>query len=130
MTDKLIPFNSCVSIFQANLQRSFATVSPVGVISGPETPTLYSWAGSVSYTSQPSVAFGTVDRWRYDPNDPMPLNRDQWILWSTGTANLVRVKETDKPNVTDHWAGSLPSDVNRTAPAWVGTFVSEIVSKF
>lgn len=130
MKNKIISYDSCVSIFQPNLQRSFATTSPISAISGPNTPVLYSWAGSVSYTSLPSVAFGTVDRWRPDYNDPLPLNRDQWVLWSTGTANLVKVKEIDKSSITDHWAGSLPSEMNRTAPAWVGTFVSEIVSKF
>lgn len=127
MADKLTSFNSCVSIFQGNLQRSFATVSPVSAISGPPAPVLYSWVGSVSYTSLPSIAFGTVDRWRSDSNDPLPLNCDQWILWSTGTAELVRIKETEKSEIPNHWSGSLPLDIQNNSPMWVGTFINGIV---
>ena len=126
MADKLIPFNSCVSIFQSNTRRSFATVSPVGAISGPPAPVLYSWAGSVSYTSLLSIAFGTVDRWRGD-SDPLPLNRDQWVLWSTGTADLVRVKETEKSEVPNHWSDSLPLDIQNNSPKWVGTFIDGVL---
>lgn len=126
MADKLIPFNSCVSIFQPNLQRSFATVSPVSAISGPSAPVLYSWVGSVSYTSHPSIAFGTVDRWRGD-SDPLPLNRDQWVLWSTGTADLVRIKETEKSEIPSHWSDSLPLDIQNNSPKWVGTFINGVM---
>lgn len=126
MADKLLSYGSCISIFQPDLQRSFGTVSPVNVISGPDTPQLYSWSGSVSYTSQPSVAFGTIDRWRHDPTDPMPLNQDQWIVWSTGTADVVRIKETEKPKISNHWSYSLPSDLAENAPAWVGTFIADM----
>lgn len=127
MRDKLISYDSCVSILQPNLQRSFGTISPISVISGPHISSLYSWVGSVSYTSLPSIPFGTIDRWRPDPNDPMPLNRDQWILWSTGTANLIRVMKTKKPNISDHWSTTLPSDVQKDSPKWVGTFIDEII---
>ena len=126
MTDKLLSYGGCVSIFQPDLQISFGTVSPVNIISGPDSPQLYSWSGRVSYTSQPSVAFGTIDRWRYDPNGSMPLNRDQWILWSTGTASVVRIMETEKPKISNHWSDSLPSDLAESAPAWVGTFITGI----
>ena len=129
MKNKTISYNSCVSIFQPNLQRSFATVSPINVISGPNTPVLYSWAGSVSYTSLPSIAFGTIDRWRPDNNDSLPLNRDQWVLWSTGTANLVRVKETEKNRISDHWSGSLPSHIKRESPKWVGGLIDAIIEE-
>lgn len=129
MTDKLVSFNICVSIFQPDLQRSFGTISPINVISGPDKPSLYSWAGSVSYTSTPSVAFGTVDRWRSDPNDPMPLNRDQWVLWSTGTADWVRVKEKEKSKIPGHWSTRLPSDVQNDSPEWVINFINEIIDK-
>lgn len=129
MKDKLVFYYSCVSIFQPNLQRTFGTVSPIDSISGQSIPLLYSWAGSISYTSAPSIAFGTIDRWRPDPNDPMPLNRDQWVLWSTGTANLIRVKETEKSKIPNHWSESLPADVQNDAPKWVGTFIDEIVRK-
>lgn len=129
MADKLIPFNSCVSIFQGNLQKSFATVSPVSAISGPQAPVLYSWAGSVSYTSLPSIAFGTVDRWRGDSNDPLPLNRDQWVLWSTGTAELIRIQETEKSEIPNHWSDSLPLEIQNNSPRWAGTFIDGIVKK-
>ena len=129
MKNKIISYDSCVSIFQPNLQRSFATVSPINVISGPNTPVLYSWAGSVSYTSLPSIALGTVDRWRPDYNDSLLLNRDQWVLWSTGTANLVRVKETDKTIISDHWSESLPSHIKKESPKWVGKFIDEIIGE-
>jgi hypothetical protein len=129
MKDKLISFTSCVSIFQPNLQRSFGTISPVNIISGPNTSQLYSWAGSVSYTSLPSIAFGTIDRWRLDPIDPLPLNRDQWVLWSTGTANLVRVKETEKLKIPNHWSSSLPSSISNQSPKWVGKFIDKIINE-
>ena len=128
MSDKLLGYGSCVSIFQPDSQRSFGTVSPVNIISGPNSPQLYSWAGSVSYTSQPSIAFETIDRWRYDPNDPMPLNRDQWVLWSTGTANLVRIKEVEKLKIPNHWSTSLPSAISNESPEWVGKFIDEIIN--
>lgn len=129
MRDKLISFGSCVSIFQPNLQRSFGTVSPTDILSGPAIPMLYSWAGSVSYTSTPSIAFGTIDRWRPDAKDSMPLNRDQWVLWSTGTANVIRVKETDKSDIADHWSVSLPSGITNESPEWVGKFIDEMIKK-
>ena len=125
--DKLIPYSSCVRIFQANLQRSFATVSPVSIISGPQIPVLYSWAGSVSYTSLPSIAFGTIDRWRYDFNDSLPLNRDQWVLWSTGTAGLVRVKETEKSEIPNHRSDSLPVDIQNDSPKGVEAFTDDVI---
>jgi len=124
MRDKLLDFNSCVSIFEANFQRSFGTVSPINAISGSNLPSLYSWMGSVSYTSTPSIAFGTIERWRTDFNDPMPLNRDQWILWSTGTASIVRVKEVEKSKIIDHWSNGLPSDVEKDSPNWVKNFIN------
>ena len=127
MADKLIPFNSCVSIFQSASQISFGTISPVSVISGPNKPLLYSWAGSVSYTSQPSIAFGTINRWRPDSNDSLPLNRDQWILWSTGTADIIRVKETEKSRIPNHWSESLPKDVENNSPKWVGNLIDEMI---
>lgn len=127
MRDKLISFNSCVSIFQPNLQRSFGTVPPINVISGPNVSSLYSWAGSVSYTSQPSIAFGTIDRWRSDSKDPMPLNRDQWVLWSTGTANWIRVLETKKSDVSNHWSVVLPADAQKDSPKWVSDFVDKMI---
>ncbi|MBI2593483.1 hypothetical protein HYW44_02465 [Candidatus Daviesbacteria bacterium] len=126
MKDKLISFGSCVSIFQPNLQRSFGTILPIGVISGPNVPSLYSWGGSVSYTSPPSIAFGTIDRWRLDTKDPMPLNRDQWVLWSTGTADLIRVLETKKSNITNHWSTTLPGDVQKDSPRWVRAFIDKM----
>ena len=126
MKDKIISYESCVSIFQPNLQRSFATLSPVNVISGPNIQLLYSWAGSVSYTSLPSISFGTIDRWRPDHDDPVPLNRDQWVLWSTGTANLVRVKESQKSRIQDHWSRTLPSDVQKDSPIWVNNLINEM----
>jgi len=129
MADKLLTFNSCVSIFENDLQRSFATVSPVSVISGPNLSVLYSWAGSVSYTSLPSISFGTIDRWRPDYDDPLPLNRDQWVLWSTGTANLIRVKETEKSKIPYHWSKSLPEDVQNDSPKWIRAFINEVAGK-
>lgn len=126
MADKLLSYDSCVSIFQSNMQRSFGTTSPVNIISGPKAPQLYSWAGSIFCTSQPSIAFGTIDRWRPDPNDSMPLNHDQWVLWSTGTANKIRIKETEKSKIYDHWSDSLPYDLTKNVPAWVETFISEM----
>ncbi|KKR51022.1 MAG: hypothetical protein UT84_C0003G0017 [Candidatus Curtissbacteria bacterium GW2011_GWA1_40_16] len=90
---------------------------------------LYSWAGSVSYTPLPSIAFGTIDRWRNDPNDPLPLNRDQWILWSTGTADLIRVQDTEKSKISDHWSASLPSSISNESPKWVGKFIDEIIKE-
>lgn len=129
MRDKLISFSSYVSIFQPNLQRSFGTISPINLISGPKIPMLYSWTGSVSYTSLPSIAFGTIDRWRNDSNDPLPLNRDQWILWSTGTADLIRVQDTEKSKISDHWSVLLPSSISNKSPKWVGEFIDEIIKK-
>lgn len=122
-------YNSCVSIFQQNLQRSFATVSPINAISGPDTSVIYSWVGSVSYTSLPSIAFGTIDRWRPDYNDQLPLNRDQWVLWSTGTADFIKIKETQKSRIPNHWAETLPSDVQRSSPAWANDLINEILQK-
>lgn len=127
MKDKIISYEGCVSIFQPNSQRSFGTVSPTNIISGPNVPLLYSWVGSVSYTSIQSIAFGTIDRWRPDPNDQKPLNHDQWVLWSTGTANLIRVMETKKSNISDHWSTALPSEVQKDSPNWVNTFVDEMI---
>lgn len=129
MVDKLLSLNSCVSIFQPGLQRSFATISPVSIISGPNLPVLYSWVGSISYTSLPSVVLGTIDRWRPDYNDALPLNRDQWVLWSTGTADLIRVKETKKSDILNHWSKTLPIDVQNDSPKWVNTFIGEILKK-
>lgn len=126
MKDKLISFGSCVSIFQPNLQRSFGTIPPIGIISGPNVPSLYSWGGSVSYTSLLSIAFGTIDRWRPDTKDPMPLNRDQWVLWSTGTADLIRVLETKKSNIPNHWSTTLPADVQKDSPKWVRAFIDKM----
>lgn len=126
MKDKIISYGSCVSIFQPNLQKSFATISPINVISGPNVPSLYSWTGSVSYTSLPSIAFGTIDRWRPDYNDPVPLNRDQWVLWSTGTADLVRVRETQKSSIPDHWSRTLPLKVQKESPVWTSDFINRI----
>lgn len=128
MRDKLISFGSCVSIFQPNLQRSFSVVSPIGIISGPNVPSLYSWAGSVSYTSLTSIAFGTIERWRPDRKDPLPLNRDQWVLWSTGTAGLIRVLETKKSNIPNHWSTILPADVQKDSPEWVGTLIGKMTA--
>lgn len=129
MRDKLISYGSCVSIFQPNSKRSFGTNSPINVISGFNVPLLYSWAGSVSYTSLPSIAFGTIDRWRNDPNDHLPLNRDQWILWSTGTADLVRVQDTEKSKIPDHWSITLPTNISGESPQWVGEFIEQILKK-
>jgi len=126
MKDKLVSYNSCVSIFQPNLQRSFATVSPLPNISGPSVPVLYSWSGSVSYTSLPSIAFGTIDTWRPDYNDPLPLNRDQWVLWSTGTADLVRIKETQKSRIPNRWVETLPSDAQRSSPTWANDLINKM----
>lgn len=130
MKDKLILYNSCVSIFQPNLQRSFGTASPVLSISGPSTPTLYSWAGSISYTSCPSIPFGTIDRLRPDFNDPRPLNRDQWGLWSTGTADWIRIVESKKNTITEHWTNGLPKDLeNEDNPSWVSDFIDKMLDK-
>ena len=112
---------------QPNLQRSFGTTPPIDKISGPNSSSLYSWVGSVSYTSLPSIAFGTIDRWRHDPNDQEPFNHDQWVLWSTGTANLIRIKETEKAKIPDHWSGTLPSDIYCNSPLWVKSFIKEMV---
>lgn len=130
MRDKLISFASCASLFQADLKRSFGTVSPVNVISGSQASALYSWAGSVSYISLPSIAFGTIDRWRPDFNDHLPFNRDQWVLWSTGTTEWIRVKETKKAEIPNHWSDSLPLDIQNVSPKWVGIFIDEVVKKF
>lgn len=129
MKDKIISYGSCVSIFQPNLQRSFGTIPPLEVITGPANAVLYSWSGSISLTSKPNVALGTIERWRPDPSDPMPLNRDQWVLWSTGTADMVKVKEAEKSTIPNHWSGSLPTDVQNNSPKWVGTFISEMINK-
>lgn len=119
MKDKIISYNSCVSIFQPNLKRSFATISPVNIISEPTTTMVYSWAGSVSSTSNPSIAFGTIERWRHEPTDAKPLNRDQWVLWSTGTPSLIRLEDIEKKSVLNHWSSELPKEVNDVAPSWV-----------
>lgn len=129
MADKLVSFNSCVSIFQPDLKRGFSTISPINIVSGPDTSVLYSWAGSVSYTSSLSIAFGTIDRWRYDSRDPVPLNRDQWTLWSTGTANLVRVKETEKSYIPNHWSSTIPSDIKSDFPQWAINLINDMLEE-
>ncbi|MBI3485452.1 hypothetical protein HY025_00745 [Candidatus Daviesbacteria bacterium] len=123
MKDKLISYNSSVSIFQANLQQSFATVSPVPIISGPGL--FYYWAGSISYTSTPSLTFGTIGRLRIDAKDNLPLNHDQWLVSSTGTANLVRISEVHKKSVPNHHVSDLPDEIKNDSPAWVKSFVQE-----
>lgn len=125
MKDKIISYGSCVSIFQPNLQRSFGTISPLGVITGPADTVLYSWVGSVSLTSNPSVALGTIERWRREPDDAKPFNRDQWILWSTGTPTLIRIEDVPKNKVPDHWSNELPNDVDKVAPPWVKALAQE-----
>lgn len=130
MTDKLIDFNNCVSIFQPNLQKSFATVPPIPLISGPTTTLFYSWAGSVSYNSNPSIAFGTIDRWRVDFNDaPQYLNRDQWIFWSSGTPSVVRVLEVQKKDIPFHWSNELPQEIGSQSPEWVKNLVGDKFKK-
>lgn len=130
MVDKLISYNSCVSIFQPDLQRSFATISPLYLISGPRSTLFYSWAGSVSYISSPSVSFGTIDRWRIDLKDSQPLNRDQWTLNSTGTASLVRITDVRKEFIPNHYSDSLPLEINDNSPDWVKNLVREQLRKF
>ena len=123
MKDKTIDFRSCVSIFQPCMRRSFATVSPVSIITGDGL--VYSWAGSVSYTSNPSVCFGTIDRLRLDPKDNQPLNRDQWTLNSTGTPSLIRILEIQKEDIFEHHSDKLPSDMKDDSPSWVRHLVDE-----
>lgn len=125
MTDKIVAYNSCVSIFQPNSQISFGTISPVNLISGPTTTLFYYWAGSVSYTSNPNLIFGTIGRLRIDAKDDQPLNQDQWLLRSTGTPSLVRIYEVEKKNIPSHHSRKLPSDINNESPNWVKVLVDE-----
>lgn len=125
MKDKIISYGSCVSIFQSNLQRSFGTISPLGVITGPASTMLYSWTGSVTLTSNLSIAFGTIERWRYEPNDTKPFNRDQWVLWSTGTPSLIKIEDAPKNKIQEHWSNGLPKDIDRVAPPWIKAIVQE-----
>ena len=125
MSDKLISFSSCVSIFQPNLQPSFATTSPIPLISGPTTTLFYTWVGNIAYIANPSIAFGIIDRWRVDFNDTQYLNRDQWILWSTGTPSLIRIKEVKKNDIPYHWSNELPKEISGQTPRWVKSLVED-----
>ena len=88
--------------------RSLGTTSPVQNISGPTTTLFYDLRGSATYTSCPSLAMGTLDRWRTGSNISAPLKRDQWVFWSTGTAELVRIMEQEKCQIPFHWTDKLP----------------------
>lgn len=125
MKGKIISYNGCVSIFQPNSKISFGTISPLNLISGPTTTLFYYWAGSVSYSSSPSVQFGTIGRVRIDEKDNQPLNQDQWLLSSTGTPSLVRLSMVQKENIPNHHASELPRNIASNPPDWINTLVEE-----
>jgi len=126
MQDKLINFDELSKFLNGN--RSLGTISPVPNISGPTTTLFYDLRGSATYTSCPSLAMGTLDRWRIDPNDPLPLNRDQWIFWTTGTATLVRILEMEKYAIPNHWTNRLPLN-EIEYPSWTINLVEKCLKE-
>ncbi len=107
MKDKIIDFSNFSQL--TNNGRSLGTVSPVQNISGPTTTLFYDLRGSATYTSTPSLVMGTLDRWRVDTKDFLPLNRDQWIFYTTGTPSSVRIVEREKNQIPSHWTNELPT---------------------
>lgn len=122
MTDEIIKFEEFSSLIKSG--RSLGTVSPVSLISGPSTTLFYDMRGSATFTSLASLAMGTLDRWRLDLNDPLPLNRDQWVFFSTGTPSLVRIVERNKPEIPSHWTDKLP-EKELVYPDWAKNLVEE-----
>lgn len=122
MQDKLINFYELSKLL--NGSQSLETISPVQSISGPTNTLFYDLRGSATHTTCPSLAMGTLDRWRIDPNDPLPLKRDQWVFWSTGTATLVRILEVEKNSISHHWTDRLPEDENEY-PDWTKCLVDK-----
>ncbi len=123
MKDKLINFDEFLNIVGSG--RSLGTISPTQLISGPTTTLFYDMRGSATYTSCASLAMSTLDRWRTDINDSLPLNRDQWIFYSTGTPSLVRIVEREKSSIPDHWARDLPEKEVDSYPNWIKNLVNE-----
>lgn len=122
MQNKIIDFNEFSKLLSSG--RSLGTISPVQNISGPITTLFYDLRGSATYTSCPSLAMGTLDRWRIDEKDTLPLNRDQWVFWSTGTPSLVRILEQEKSMIPHHWTDKLP-DNEINYPNWTRKLVTE-----
>lgn len=123
MKDNIISYNGFSHIVAAG--RSLGTISPVLNISGPTTTLFYDLRGSATYTSTPSLAMGTLDRWRIDANDPLALNRDQYIFYSTGTQSLIRIVEREKNQISCHWTDKLPVREVGGYPDWVKCLVDD-----
>lgn len=117
MRDKFINFGSCVSIFAPNRQINFGTNPPVNILSGPSNTRFYYWAGSVSFTSNPSTIFGTIGRIRQDDG---VFKHDQWLVTSTGTANIIRIADVPKNNVVNppHHYRALPQTLTNDISDW------------
>lgn len=122
MKDKIINLNEYKNL--VNNGRSLGTISPVTIISGPTSTLFYDFRGATSYTSGPSMAMGTLDRWRIDQKDSLPLNRDQWVFWSTVTTSLIRIQEVDKQDITKHQTKELPIN-EREYPNWTQKLVND-----
>lgn len=122
MKDKLITYEEFSRLLTEG--RSLGTISPVRNISGPSTTLFYDLRGLATYTSCASLAMGTLDRWRIDPEDELPLNRDQYVFYSTGTPSLVRIVEREKNLIPFHWSDSLPYSKIGEYPKWAENMVN------
>ena len=109
MKDKITEFGSCVSLFAPNLQTSFATMSPFGLISGPTSTKVYYWAGSVFPTENANTIFGTLGRIR---EEDRVYKHDQWTIRSTVTPSVIRFLEVSKVDVVNpsHHFEQLPAN--------------------
>jgi len=113
-----VEFNQCINVFSPNLQLGFGTAPPIPKISGPDCQQFYYWAGTIFETEEPKIIFGTVGRVRLDHLPPK--KQDQWTLNSTGTPNLVRVKEVNKSEIEGgHHIYNLPNE----CPDWIKTLI-------
>lgn len=130
MQQKLILINEYQRVIVADSMWSFATISPVKAISSPTTTLFYAWAGNLSMVSLSSIPAGTLIRCRSDFNDPLPLNFDQWTFNSTGTVNLLEIREVNKRKILYHWTNRIPLALQNDAPIWVSNLIDEKLKNF
>lgn len=128
MKDKLIHTDDLNNAL-GTAGRSLGTVSPFPNILGPTTTLFYDLRGSATYTSVQSLAVGTLDRWRTDFEDPLPLNRDQSVLFTTGTPSLLRIVERKAADIDSHWADQLPHAEVGGYPNWADNLVNNTLKK-
>lgn len=118
MKRKFVEFDNYRKRIRPYTQWSFGTSSPFTQISTPKA-LFITLAGTLSPTSGPSIAMGTMEVCRPGESDPVKFNFNQHVFYSTGTPSLLEIVETNPKKLPYHWTNSFPSYVQGAAPEWI-----------